>query len=675
MTNCIFGQNKKLDSLKQIIVENKRDTNQVKTFYRLASYNLRRDLDAARQYAENGHQLATEINYPKGIGIGFTYRANVLMDIGKTEEAEVLILESIKILEKVTDINVDASLASAYSILGHLENNKNNSDKAFSLYIKAAKLCENSTNKNAKQNAPIHYNNIAILYKNEEQYEKGLKYGLKALEIAQNNNANSLTQSVLISTVGRFYLALNELDKALTYFNQSLVLKKEIDDKTGIISLLASIGNLHFDKKEYAKAEEKYQEVVQRSRETNYVQGKILGNYDFAKLSYAQKKYNTAIRYAKNLLNIKTADGQAIIVDAYLKDVYEIIAKSHAALRQFELAYDYQLKHAAIQDTIAKQKQQENINELETKYEVEKKEQENKFLKSEQTKNETILQQRSYLIIGAVITIALLVFLASLLFRSNRLKQTYNEGLEIKVAERTAALKMANKNLEQANYELRTFNYIASHDIKEPIRNIGNYAGLVFRKLPEDLKSSLGSYFETIKRSTSQLYTLVEDFAKYTTLSKNESLEMREVDLNILVNTVKENLRTTIEATNGNIVVSSLPTILSNNSLLYAALKNLIENGLKYNQSPIPIVKISHHETEIHHQIIVSDNGIGIEKEYHDKIFEMFKRLHNRSKYEGSGIGLAIVKLVIEKLNGTVQVKNNSEKGSQFIITLDKGLN
>ena len=131
-----------------------------------------------------------------------------------------------------------------------------------------------------------------------------------------------------------------------------------------------------------------------------------------------------------------------------------------------------------------------------------------------------------------------------------------------------------------------------------------------------------------------------------------------------------DNLQESIKKYNGEVVVNSLPTINSSNAFLFTTLKNLIENGLKYNQSPTPTVEVSYHTTETHHQIIVSDNGIGIDEEYHEKVFEMFKRLHNRGEYEGSGIGLAIVKLVIEKLDGTIEIESKVGKGTVFKILL-----
>lgn len=262
-------------------------------------------------------------------------------------------------------------------------------------------------------------------------------------------------------------------------------------------------------------------------------------------------------------------------------------------------------------------------------------------------------------------------------YRNNLEKKKLNALLEAKVKKRTEELENANKNLEQANYELRTFTYIASHDIKEPIRVISGYAGLIYKKLPTDLKGNLGEYFNTIKRSTKQLYTLIEDFANYTTMSRNETIKKEVVDLNQVTISVIEQLEETLTKYNGQVIVKNLPTIKTGNSLLFTILRNLIENGFKYNNSEKPTVNINYNKTEIteesgqaYHQIIVSDNGIGISKEYHKKIFEMFKRLHNRGAYEGSGIGLAIVKLSVAKLDGTITLKSEVGKGSQFVIML-----
>ena len=272
--------------------------------------------------------------------------------------------------------------------------------------------------------------------------------------------------------------------------------------------------------------------------------------------------------------------------------------------------YELQKEYIIFKDSIETFELSTKIDELQAKLTTVEKEKENELLKAEKNTYQKTIQSRNATALALILGLLLIGSWAIIVSRNNRRKQKYNEELETTVAERTAELQTANKNLKQANYELRTFNYIASHDIKEPIRNIGNYAGLIFRKLPNELRVSLGDYFKTIKQSTSQLYTLIEDFAKYTTLSKDDTIEKQEVDLNWLVDGIEKGLHETIQKYNGQVINHGLPIIQSSSSLLYTTLKNLIENGLKYNQSPIPTVEISYHQTEIYHQIIACNlNG------------------------------------------------------------------
>jgi light-regulated signal transduction histidine kinase (bacteriophytochrome) len=195
---------------------------------------------------------------------------------------------------------------------------------------------------------------------------------------------------------------------------------------------------------------------------------------------------------------------------------------------------------------------------------------------------------------------------------------------------------------------------------------------LIQRSIPEELKKNLGFYFSTIKRNTSQLYTLVEDFSKYTSLSKEEVIDTSEADLNVTAQSLTDNFQEILEEKKGQIIIHDLPTIKTSPSMLYIALKHLVDNGLKYNSSDTPTVEIAYQSTVDKHQIIVSDNGIGIDEQYHERIFEMFKRLHDRSAYKGTGIGLAIVKLMVEKLNGEIQLESKVGVGSRFIIELPK---
>jgi light-regulated signal transduction histidine kinase (bacteriophytochrome) len=250
-------------------------------------------------------------------------------------------------------------------------------------------------------------------------------------------------------------------------------------------------------------------------------------------------------------------------------------------------------------------------------------------------------------------------------YRSFQQRKNYSEELEKTVAERT-------EELQKANAELQSFNYVASHDIKEPIRNIGTYATIIEKKLPDEHKQALNTYFETIQKSSIRLHNLIEDIARYSSLSKEKDISFEKVNIQNLTKDVERGILSTLEEKNGSLHYASLPKIKTSSSILYLIFKNLIENGLKFNNSTDPQVHIDYFELEEEHQFIFSDNGIGVSESHHQRIFEMFKRLNNKQDYKGSGMGLAIVKMMVDKIDGSITVESIKDEGSRFILTFPK---
>jgi signal transduction histidine kinase len=254
----------------------------------------------------------------------------------------------------------------------------------------------------------------------------------------------------------------------------------------------------------------------------------------------------------------------------------------------------------------------------------------------------------------------------------------YLFGLQTQLTSLRDATELSKKlniqanQLKKTNEELKVLNYVASHDIKEPIRNIGNYMGLIRRKLPNPLKTELNDYFKTIRNSVNQLYTLVEDIGIYLSMSSEEDIEKEQVNMNELVESVFFSLDSYSVEKSGELINHHIPNIETSSTMMYIILKNLVENGLKYNESCKPFVELSYVEHEKYHQIFVEDNGIGIEQQYKEQVFERFKRLHDRSKYQGSGIGLSIVKLLVEKLNGTIEIQSIIGNGTTFTLNFPK---
>lgn len=246
-----------------------------------------------------------------------------------------------------------------------------------------------------------------------------------------------------------------------------------------------------------------------------------------------------------------------------------------------------------------------------------------------------------------------------------------NSGLENTIAQRNKKLKEANKELKSKNEELERFAFIASHDLKEPVRNINSYLSLIKMKMSGQISDDIEVYFNKVFDSTSFMYELISDVLEYSRINKEEH-KIDNVNLMDVMDRIKIMIDKNLEDRNAILSYSQLPSINTNSSFLSIVIKNIIENGIKFNKSKNPIIAVTTKETENFFQILISDNGIGIPEEYRSQIFEMFQRLHNKSEFAGSGLGLSICKRIMERLGGDIHVESKEGKGSTFILSLPK---
>ena len=236
-------------------------------------------------------------------------------------------------------------------------------------------------------------------------------------------------------------------------------------------------------------------------------------------------------------------------------------------------------------------------------------------------------------------------------------------------------IKQQNQELEGVNKELERFAFVASHDLKTPLRNINSFLQLLKRKLKKDGEQSddVMEYIDFATKSAQQMYYLIQDILEYSRLNE-KGIQFGAINLNDIVHQIKENLQTYIADENVVIEAFELPTIEGNESQITLLFQNLIENAIKYNEEVMPLIQIESEESESVYIISVKDNGIGIEEEYSEKIFEMFTRLHNQEHYQGSGIGLAICQKIANHHGGFVEIESEIDKGSTFKIHFPKQL-
>lgn len=249
--------------------------------------------------------------------------------------------------------------------------------------------------------------------------------------------------------------------------------------------------------------------------------------------------------------------------------------------------------------------------------------------------------------------------------------------LAAEIARKTAELEAANRLLEekadalsQSNAELQRFAYVASHDMQEPLRTVISYLQILESRYGDQLDDNGKEFIGFAVGGARRMRTLLRDLLQFSRIEM-DGLKMAEVDMNTITDTALQDLAASITHAKATITVDDLPRVKGDGGQLRALLTNLVGNAIKYSDpARPPEIAIHTRRTGDHWRFTVSDNGIGIEEQYFDRIFVIFQRLHGHGEYEGTGIGLAVCKKIVEKHGGWIRVDSAPGNGSTFSFTL-----
>ena len=223
--------------------------------------------------------------------------------------------------------------------------------------------------------------------------------------------------------------------------------------------------------------------------------------------------------------------------------------------------------------------------------------------------------------------------------------------------------------LERSNEALQEFAYIASHDLQEPLRMVASYLQLLRARYSGRLDADADEFINYAVEGARRMQSLINDLLEYSRVgTKREPL--KPTSLTEVLATAAVNLRATIEESGATVVVSLLPTVLADESQLVQLTQNLVANAIKFHGDAAPEVHVDAHRGGGEWDIVVSDNGIGIEPRHAERIFQIFRRLHPPNEYPGTGIGLAICRKIVERHGGRIWVESNAGHGAAFHFTL-----
>jgi signal transduction histidine kinase len=258
-----------------------------------------------------------------------------------------------------------------------------------------------------------------------------------------------------------------------------------------------------------------------------------------------------------------------------------------------------------------------------------------------------------------------------------------NERLDERVRERTAELQRANQTLEEhkadllrqsdelarSNADLQQFAYVASHDLQEPLRLIALYTELLGTKYQGQLDSEAEKYIGVITQGVGRMEALIRDLLIYSRTIHSDLALVEPIDPADAIRAARFNLEAVIEQSDATIVSGSLPVVVINRVQLIQVFQNLFSNAMKYKGAAAPVINVTANQEQDIWVFSVQDNGMGIHRDYHETIFNPFKRLHG-PEFAGTGVGLAICRRIVERNRGRIWVESAPGSGSTFFFTV-----
>ncbi len=263
---------------------------------------------------------------------------------------------------------------------------------------------------------------------------------------------------------------------------------------------------------------------------------------------------------------------------------------------------------------------------------------------------------------GLIILLLLLLFS---LFYLNRQSKQFNQKLTREVDRQTRELRLSNEALER-------FAYVASHDLRTPLRNVISFIGLIQRRLKDYDDSDLNSFIQYAKDYANHMNHLLNDILDYSKMGERRQVAIpAPISPNQIVEKVFMLVKDKFMEKQGILEVGLLPEVYADETSLIRLFQNLLENAITYNNKQTPMVAVQLYKISAGEAVIcVSDNGIGIDPAYHEKVFEMFTRLHNMEQYPGTGLGLAICKRIVNDMGGDIWLDSKEGDGTSVFFSL-----
>jgi signal transduction histidine kinase len=552
---------------------------------------------------------------------------------------------TLTLAEKINDIQM---VEYAYTGIGTLLKVAGEYDQAVEYHLKSAEIAEK---RGMTFGVISSLEDISDTYLMSQNYQLALVNIQKAYNLVLKNPDTSKTRRLIrisnvLNSFGKILNAQGANNDALHKHQEALANYTSINDNKHIAETLIFIADCYAQMKQYDLAETTFLKCLEYKQ---YLEFYEHPNF-YLKLGklYQKKNQNEkAIECLENSVELASKkDFKNLLHQANMA-----LAESYNIKGDFKKAYQVLQKANALGDSLFTEAKSKKLAEAQFKFDVEKGEKELQSIKARQ----------GYYWLGAAAFFIILII--GVFFYVLKLKNKNTFAL----LQKSQEIELQNARLEKSNEILRQFAYASAHDLKEPLRSISSFVHIIQRKYVQLLPIEASEYMTFVINGTKRMEQLLSALLEYSTVASDDEAVKNATHLSKVIDEIKDNLHSIVQEKKGVISVEgTMPTVWITQLHLTQLFQNIVGNALKFSNRP-PVVKISCQTVDNQVIIHIKDNGIGMQKEYSDKIFKLFQRLSRTA--EGTGIGLAICKHIVDKYNGTIWFDSVEGEGTTFHIS------
>lgn len=657
------------ENIDSMILEISLETDtraQVDLFNEVAYAYRRLSPDSVLLYADQAIALAQKIGYKEGLPFAYKNKGIGFYKLGIATDTVIYYYQ--KAIDYAEEVNDYYTQAACYNNIGLVGIAKLTYNESIQYFLKGIEVFDEHIPEENRLKA-LMFGNIGTAYHRDGDNKRGIRYYEESLAMAKRIGDKSIP-SIFVDELSRARMEEGDIEGALRDITELMPLHDEIGDFESKAETLLTLSEVKIKMGRFQDCIEHGKEAYAIALERGFTRIRSRALIWVATGLKGKGAYEEAIEKAKLSLEISQ---QVFSLELQSRAV-NILAETYSLLGDYQSAYDY----ANIYNQLVRQSQDDEkqriADELEVKYQNEQ-----QLLEINELREEKEEQERRFY--GLIILVFFIIGALGLMVYNIRQKNKATAALN----EKNRALQAAeqslfekNRELEryiESNLQLENFAHLASHDLREPMRNIVSFSQLLEKSSKEKLTERELEYLAFIRKGTRRIEGLVKDLLDYSTVT-NTPLEVTEISMVKLIEEVQVDIRQLLTEKEGKVILQNLPDHFhADRSRMYQLLQNLLTNALRYSRDGIaPEIVVSAEEKTSHYQFQIADNGIGIEAEFFDQIFLLFKTLKNKTISNSSGIGLATCKKVVEDHQGKIWLESKVGQGTTFYFTIAKDL-